>query len=119
ESLDRAFETDMATLRQAGLEFEPLAQAHSEFRRAPVRRGDHATKGEWEYDRAFRFFPVEPDLDLGWRLNFWDAATNKTLALVGRQKFRDSLDCLYRHDEHLHLGALAWAAAGKDPGLSP
>jgi len=51
--------------------------------------GNLATKVEWAYDSAFRFFPVEPDSELGWRLNFWDAATNKTLALVGRQKFRD------------------------------
>jgi len=62
---------------------------------------------------------VERDLELGWRLNFWDAATNKVLALVGRQKIRDYLDCLYLHEHHLHLGALAWAAAGKDPGLTP
>ncbi|MFM7815637.1 MAG: hypothetical protein ACKPGI_01585, partial [Verrucomicrobiota bacterium] len=29
------------------------------------------------------------------------------------------LDCLYLHRRHLHLGALVWAAAGKDPGLTP
>ena len=70
-------------------------------------------------DAAFRFFPVEPDLELGWRLNFWDAATNKVLAMAGRQKLRDFLDCLHLHERHLHLGALVWAAGGKDPGLTP
>ena len=118
-SLRQAFETDMAVLREAGFEVEAVGQAHEDFRRAWVRRGDRATKVEWVYDSAFRFFPVEPDLELGWRLNFWDAATNKMLALVGRQKVRDYLDCLYLHERHLHLGALAWAAAAKDPGLSP
>jgi hypothetical protein len=55
--------------------------------------------GEFErvYDSSFRFFPVEPDPALGWRLNFWDAATNKTLALFGRHEFRDYLDVLYLH----------------------
>ena len=80
---------------------------------------DQQTKIEWVQDSAFRFFPVERDVELGWRLNFWDAATNKVLALVGRQKIRDYLDCLYLHERHLHLGALAWAASGKDPGLTP
>ncbi|MBI2925460.1 MAG: hypothetical protein HYY24_07120 [Verrucomicrobia bacterium] len=117
--MSRAFEADVSTLRQAGFDVEPVGQSHADFRRCQVRRGDHSTKVEWVYDSAFRFFPVEPDLALGWRLNFWDAATNKVLALVGRQKVRDYLDCLYLHGHHLHLGALAWAAAAKDPGLSP
>lgn len=68
---------------------------------------------------AFRFFPVEPDPEVGWCLNFWDAATNKILALAGRSELRDLLDALYLYNQHLHLGALAWAAVGKDPGFSP
>ncbi len=74
---------------------------------------------EWVFDSAFRFFPVEPDLDLGWRLNFWDVATNKVLALAGRSEVRDLVDVVYLHEQHLCLGALAWAAAGKDPGMTP
>jgi hypothetical protein len=118
-SLRGAFEMDVATLRQAGFDVEAVGQSHDDFRRCVVRRGDQSSKIEWVYDSAFRFFPVEPDLEMGWRLSFWDAATNKTLALVGRQKIRDYLDCLYLHEHHLHLGALAWAAAAKDPGLTP
>ena len=57
-------------------------------------------------------------MQLGWRLNFWDAAT-KTLAFAGRMKLRDYLDVLFLQEKHLHVGALAWAAAAKDPGLSP
>lgn len=119
ERLRQAFEADVSTLRQAGFEVESAGQLHDDFHRAFVRRGDQSTKVEWAYDSAFRFFPVERDLDLGWSLNFWDAATNKILALVGRQTIRDYLDCLYLHEHHLHIGALAWAAAAKDPGLSP
>jgi hypothetical protein len=29
------------------------------------------------------------------------------------------VDVLHLHQRHLHLGALAWAGTGKDPGLSP
>ena len=119
EALQRAFETDMATLHDAGFVAEPVGHVQPEFHRAIVRRADQETKIEWVHDSAFRFFPVERDVELGWRLNFWDAATNKVLALVGRQRIRDYLDCLYLHEYHLHLGALAWAAAGKDPGFTP
>ena len=119
EAVERAFESDMATLQAAGFVAEPVGRAQPEFHRAIVRRADQQTKIEWVQDSAFRFFPVERDVELGWRLSFWDAATNKVLALVGRQKIRDYLDWLYLHQCHLHLGALAWAAAGKDPGLTP
>jgi hypothetical protein len=118
-SLEAAFNADTAALRAAGFGIELVGNVYPEFRRAIVHRGDLQTKLEWVHDSAFRFFPVERDLELGWRLNFWDAATNKVLALVGRQKIRDYLDCLYLHERHLHLGALAWAAGGKDPGMTP
>jgi hypothetical protein len=118
-ALVAAWEADMTALQQAGFDVEPVGRVQPEFRRVVVRRQGAQTKVEWVQDAAFRFFPVEPDLELGWRLNFWDAATNKVLAMAGRQKIRDFLDCLYLHRQHLHLGALVWAAAGKDPGLTP
>ena len=118
-ALQHAFDRDCATLRQAGYTVEAVGRAVPSFRRAMVTLGAQTTKLEWVQDSAFRFFPVQPDLQLGWRLDFWDAATNKVLAMAGRQKLRDFLDCLYLHQHHLHLGALVWAAAGKDPGLTP
>src|SRR6266581_4351307 len=108
----------MATLRAAGYEVE-VGRPQDTFQRAMVGRAGRQTKVEWVFDSAFRFFPVERDIELGWRLSFWDVATNKVLALVGRQKIRDYLDCLYLHESHLHIGALAWAASGKDPGMTP
>ena len=119
EALLCAYEADTATLLTAGFSVEPVGRVQPEFRRVVVRRNGLQTKIEWVQDAAFRFFPVEPDLELGWRLNFWDAATNKVLAMAGRQKLRDFLDCLHLHERHLHLGALVWAAGGKDPGLTP
>ncbi len=114
-----AYEADVAALRKAGFQVEPAGRVQPEFRRALVARGGAQTKIEWVQDAMFRFFPIEPDAELGWRLNFWDAATNKILAMAGRQKIRDFLDTLFLHEQHLHLAALVWAAAGKDPGLTP
>lgn len=74
---------------------------------------------EWVFDSAFRFFPVEPDEVSGWRLNVYDAATNKILAVMGRSEARDYLDILFFHQNRLSLGALCWAAAGKDSGVNP
>ncbi len=48
-----------------------------------------------------------------------DLALNKLLAFAGRDEPRDFVDVLYVHDHVLPLPALAWAAPGKDPGLSP
>jgi hypothetical protein len=117
EAVFRSAEADVATLRSHGYSVE-LQQPHEGFIRAFVSRAGQRSKIEWVHDSAFRFFPVEPDPELGWRLNFWDVATNKLLAFAARMKLRDYLDVMYLHEHHLHVGALAWAAAGKDPGMN-
>ena len=118
EAVKAAAETDLEALRHAGFAVEVTSDQEG-FIRAQVARTGEGTKIEWVRDSVFRFFPVEPDPELGWKLNFWDAATNKVLAFVGRDELRDWLDVIYLHQQHLHLGALVWAAAAKDPGLSP
>jgi hypothetical protein len=118
DSLRRSVELDTHTLTASGYEVRLVASMPS-FVRVLVSRGRFATKIEWVNDSPFRFFPVEPDLDLGWRLNFWDAATNKVLAFAGRVAARDYVDVLYLHEHHLPFGPLVWAAAAKDPGLTP
>ena len=45
-------------------------------------------------------------------------ATNKVLALVGRLEIRDWIDVQQCSQKIQHLGLLAWAACGKDPGFS-
>jgi hypothetical protein len=119
ESLAQSTDRDIATLRTTGFDVIEAGRRHETFCRALIRRGAQQTKIEWVFDSAFRFFPVEPDPELGWRLSFWDVAVNKVLALAGRSEIRDWVDVLHLHDRHLHLGALAWAGTGKDPGLSP
>ena len=117
EAVNAAAQADVQVLKGAGFQVE-VQSPQPGFARAFVTRGAKQTKIEWVRDSAFRFFPIEPDPQLGWRLNFWDAATNKLLAFAGRMKLRDYLDVMFLHEQHLHLGALAWAAAGKDPGMN-
>lgn len=118
DSLRVAAEADGAVLTRHGYELV-WDNVQPTFRRALVSRDGQTTKLEWVYDSAFRFFPVERDEEFGYVLNFWDAATNKVLALSGRGELRDYLDVLELHRRHLSLGALAWAAAGKDAGFTP
>ena len=84
-----------------------------------VRVEERALKIEWAQDSAFRFYPVQEDERFGYRLHDADAAVNKVLALAGRSEIRDFVDVLHLDDSHLPLGALAWAACGKDPGFTP
>ncbi len=109
---------DAAVLAEAG--FVVVWQNRTEgFHRALVERGGQAVKIEWSFDSAFRFFPVVPDPLLGYRLHDADLAVNKALAGAGRLAIRDYIDLIHLHRSYLHLGALVWAATGKDPGLSP
>ena len=79
----------------------------------------HATKVEWARDSAWRFMPTVRDARVGFILHPVDLAVNKVLALAGRDEPRDVLDALHLHRGVLVLGALCWAACGKDPGFTP
>jgi hypothetical protein len=61
---------------------------------------------------------VRDDLG-GFLLHPTDLAVNKALVLAGRDEIRDFVDILYVHDCILLLGAVVWAAVGKDPGFTP
>ena len=118
DSVAQSAETDAATLRAAGYELSWLLRTPS-FHRAVVSTADEQLKIEWAHDSAYRFFPVQRDDRCGYRLHDADAATNKVLALAGRCEVRDFVDVLHLHATYLSLGALAWAACGKDPGYTP
>lgn len=118
DSVARSAETDAATLRDAGCEFSWLLRTPT-FHRAVVHVEERGLKIEWAQDSAFRFYPVQQDDRLGYRLHDADAVVNKVLALAGRSEIRDFVDVLHIDDTHLPLGALAWAACGKDPGFTP
>ncbi len=89
------------------------------FVRAIVSRDGQATKVDWARDSAWRFMPTVRDDRVGFVLHPVDLAVNKVLALAGRDEPRDVLDTLHLHTHVLALGALCWAACGKDPGFTP
>jgi len=118
DSIARCAEQDAVTLRDAGYHIEWTLRTPT-FHRAVVTVDAQQLKVEWAQDSAFRFFPVQQDAFCGYRLHDADAATNKMLALAGRSEVRDFVDVLHLHETYLSLGALAWAACGKDPGFTP
>ena len=118
QSLQQAARRDASLLEQSGYDLE-WADTQEMVQRAVVSRDGQSTKIEWACDSAFRFFPVQPDADMGYVLHPLDGATNKVLALAGRGELRDYLDVLSLHRKVLSLGALAWAACGKDAGFTP
>lgn len=71
------------------------------------------------HDSSWRFLPPVFDPQFGFRLHPLDLAINKVLALAGRDDPREFLDVIYVHRNVLSLGCLCWAAAGRDPGISP
>lgn len=109
---------DIATLEAHDYRVQRVLDGRS-FIRASVARDGETVLIDWATDSAFRFFPVVADAAVGYRLHSVDAATNKCLALAGRSEVRDLIDILTLHDDTLHLGAICWAACGKDPGFTP
>ena len=87
--------------------------------RAIVGLDDRSTKVEWAHDSSWRFMPTVRHEHFGFVLHSIDLAINKVLTLAGRDEPRDLLDTLHQHRDVLCLGALCWAACGKDPGYTP
>lgn len=112
------FAADRNTLAAAGYTVD-VGFSQPGMVRAVVFKGADATKIDWAHDSAWRFMPPVMHPDYGYMLHPVDLSVNKVLALAGRDEPRDFLDVIYVHTRHLSLGALCWAAAGKDPGFSP
>ena len=118
EALAATWAQDRLTLQEAGLRVEPSRQGPS-FVQARVGDGTETELLQWVQDSAYRFFPLVESELFGLTLHPFDHATTKVLALAGRRKVRDWVDTIQCHDSLQPLGYLAWAASGKDPGLSP
>ena len=118
ERVARAYVADAKLLLESGLQVAVEIQQPG-YVRVSVSAGSDSTKIEWAHDSAWRFMPPVANPIVGIQLHPIDLAVNKVLALAGRDEARDFLDVLYIHDESLPLGALCWAAVGKDPGFSP
>jgi hypothetical protein len=118
ERVATAFDADRRVLTDAGYAVI-IDMNQPGFVRARVQDGTGATKVEWAHDSAWRFMPTVRDAECGYRLHAVDVAVNKVLALAGRNEARDLVDIAVIDDEFLPLGALCWAASGKDPGFTP
>jgi len=123
EEVTRASNRDVESLRADGFQVETPSRQNewnenATFRKAKVRRGGESVEIDWAADSAFRFFPIERDPLLGWRLHLFDIATNKALALSARTETRDYVDIVELHKTY-PLSAICWAACGKDPGFTP
>src|SRR5688572_9766743 len=123
EEVTRASNRDVESLRGAGFKVETPSrygewEKEATFRKANVSRGADTVEIDWAADSAFRFFPIERDPLLGWRLHLFDVATNKALALSARTETRDYVDIIELHKTY-PLVAICWAACGKDPGFTP
>ena len=117
DAVMRASDADIATLNALGYITRQEAWTPS-FRRAWVARGDEGVKLEWCHDSAWRFFPIEEDDLLGWKLHWFDAITNKALAMGSRAETRDLVD-IVTYASRCPLHAVIWAACTKDPGFGP
>jgi len=118
DKLLRSVGEDEAALARAGLSIDWTIRQPT-MHRGVVRRASDTLLLDWAVDSDFRFFPIERDPEFGFRLHPADIATNKLLAAIGRDEPRDIVDIMQLHHRFLPLGAIAWAAAGKDPGLTP
>ncbi|MBO6575576.1 MAG: hypothetical protein JJ896_11285 [Rhodothermales bacterium] len=118
EHVAEAFAEDSELLTGNGFTLK-IVITQPGFIRSIVSRADKATQIDWARDSAWRFMPVSKSELGGYVLHDIDVATNKVLALAGREEARDFVDILYVMENILALGPLIWAAVAKDPGYSP
>lgn len=118
DALVSAADADRATLIEAGYKVV-LKRERNYIVEVTVEKGGSATDIQWVQDSAYRFFPLVIDELLGLTLHPFDLATNKLLALAGRRVPRDWVDTISCAEDIQPLAYLAWAANGKDQGLTP
>ncbi len=117
-ALERAADYDCALLQEAGYDIRVTRRRDYVVEVVVSSNGD-STELQWVQDSAYRFFPLIEDELLGLTLHPFDLATNKLLALAGRRVPRDWVDTITCSEDVQPLGLLAWAANGKDLGLTP
>ena len=118
ERVASAFEQDRADLEKYNHQVQVQLNRPG-YVRAIVSKAGQSTNVEWAHDSAWRFMPPIKNDTVGYQLHPIDLAINKVLALAGRDEARDFVDVLMLDRDLLPLGALCWAAVGKDPGFSP
>ena len=117
----QASDMDLASLLSHGFEVKKMVgdwERPCSFRKARISAAGSSVEIDWAADSAFRFFPIERDPLLGWRLHLFDMATNKALALAARSVTRDYID-IVELGKIYPMPAIVWAACGKDAGFGP
>lgn len=118
ERVAAAFERDRSLAESAGYRVK-VEISQPGFIRTEISRDGSSTRVDWAHDSAWRFMPLVHEAHGGLLLHPVDLAVNKVLALAGRDEPRDFVDILFLDERVLPLGAMCWAAAGKDPGFTP
>jgi hypothetical protein len=113
-----AFAKDRALLAEADFVIK-VVLSQPGFIRARVMRDGESVLIDWAHDSAWRFMPTLLIEGIGHVLHPVDLAVNKVLALGGRDEPRDWVDTIYLDKNFISLGAMVWAAVGKDPGMNP
>lgn len=118
QAVAESYRRDSETLVANGFQVR-LLLSQPGFIRASVEREGDAVLIDWARDSVWRFMPPVLLESIGYVLHPVDLAINKALALGGRDEPRDWVDILYLDRRLISLGALVFAAVGKDPGLNP
>ncbi len=119
EAVAAAFGADSRVLEERGFEVRTQLSQPGFIRALVQVPGGSSLRVDWAHDSMWRFLPPVKLRDAGYVLHPVDLAVNKVLALAGRDEPRDFVDIIYLHRRVLSLGALCWAACGKDHGLNP
>lgn len=116
----RASEMDAASLRAAGFAVEPKWpwEKPTSFRKAVVSRSGESVEIDWAADSAFRFFPIERDPVLGWRLHLFDMAT-KRLSRFPPVRKRGTTSISWNCMAFTHSPQSAGPLAGRIPDSRP
>lgn len=118
EAVVKASDLDVRCLESAGFTVQrqmwtPL------FRRVTASKLGESVKVEWAQDSAWRFFQIQQDPVLHWKLHPFDALTNKALAMAARAETRDLVDLVSHTSWPNPLHTVVWAACAKDAGFTP
>jgi hypothetical protein len=118
DAVSKTSDLDVRCLESAGFTVErqiwtPL------FRRISATKSGESVKVEWAQDSAWRFFPIQQDAVLYWKLHPFDALTNKALAMAARAETRDLVDLVSHACGVFPLHSVVWAACAKDAGFTP
>jgi hypothetical protein len=120
DRLPAGVECEVQALREAGFAVE-ITTRDAWMVEAIVREFGFATQVQWldDPETSRRFLPALEDAELGFKLNQADLAVNKVLCAARRNEVRDAVDLLSIARHYCALGALAWAAAGKERDGNP